>query len=130
VFVGWGSGSYTSEYSRSGKLLFDAYFGKTVTSYRAYLFNWVGTPTTPPSVAKAKEVGGGLTVFASWNGSTQTSPWEFLGGPDAANLSPLATVKKSGFQTAIRLKAAPAMVQVVAEDASGQSLSSSAVIAG
>jgi hypothetical protein len=130
VFVGWGSGSYTSEYSRSGKLLFDAYFGKTVTSYRAYLFNWVGTPTTPPSVAKAKEVGGGLTVFASWNGSTQTSQWEFLGGPDAANLSPLATVKKSGFQTAIRLKAAPAMVQVVAEDASGQSLSSSAVIAG
>ncbi|MGC2192736.1 MAG: arylsulfotransferase family protein [Candidatus Dormiibacterota bacterium] len=130
VFVGWGSGSYTSEFSRNGKLLFDAYFGKTVTSYRAYLFDWVGTPTTPPSVATAKEAGGGLTVYASWNGSTQTRKWEVLGGPDAANLTPLATVKKSGFQTTVHLTAAPALVQVVAEDASGQPLSSSAVIAG
>jgi len=128
VFVGWGSGSATSEFSKSGKLLFNGYFGTTLTSYRAYLEKWVGTPTTAPSVATSKGSDGDLTVYASWNGSTQTRSWEVLGGSDAANLTSLATVKSNGFQTGIQLTSAPALVQVVAEGANGQALRSSATI--
>jgi hypothetical protein len=128
VFVGWGSGSTTSEFSKSGKLLFNGYFGTTLTSYRAYLEKWVGTPTTAPSVATSKGSDGDLTVYASWNGSTQTRSWEVLGGSDAANLTTLATVKSNGFQTGIQLTSAPALVQVVAEGANGQALRSSATI--
>jgi hypothetical protein len=128
VFVGWGSGSSTSEFSKSGKLLFNGYFGSTLTSYRAYLEKWVGTPTTAPSVATSKGSNGDLTVYASWNGSTQTRSWEVLGGSDAANLSTLATAKSNGFQTRIQLPSTPAVLQVVAEGSNGQALRSSATI--
>ena len=128
VFVGWGSGSATTEFSKSGKPLFNGYFGTTLTSYRAYLEKWVGTPTTAPSVATSKGSHGDLTVYASWNGSTQTRSWEVLGGSDAANLTSLASVKSNGFQTGIQLTSAPALVQVVAEGANGQALRSSATI--
>ncbi len=128
VFIGWGSGHYTSEYSRRGKLLFDGYFGTSVSSYRAYLYKWVGTPAAPPSVATAKDANGGLTVYASWNGSTQTRRWELMGGPNATDLTPLATVKRGGFQTDIHLASTPAAIKVVAEAADGHVLSSSPVI--
>jgi outer membrane protein assembly factor BamB len=128
VLIGWGSGHYTSEYSSSGKLLFDGYFGTSVSSYRAYLYKWVGTPAAPPSIATAKDGSGGLTVYASWNGSTQTRKWEVLGGPNATDLTPLATVKRGGFQTDIHLTTTPAAIKVVAEAADGHALGSSAVI--
>jgi hypothetical protein len=128
VLVGWGSGNATTEFSKSGKLLFNGYYGTTLTSYRAYLEKWVGTPTTAPSVATSKGSNGDLTVYASWNGSTQTRSWEVLGGSDAANLTTLATVKSNGFQTGIQLTSAPALVQVVAEGDDGQALRSSATV--
>jgi hypothetical protein len=128
VVVGWGSGSTTSEFSKSGKLLFNGYFGTTLTSYRAYLEKWVGTPTTAPSVATSKGSNGDLTVYASWNGSTQTRSWEVLGGADATDLTTLATAKSNGFQAGIQLTSTPAVVQVVAEGSNGQALRSSAVV--
>jgi hypothetical protein len=128
VLVGWGSGNYTSEYTKSGKLLFDASFGTTITSYRAFLYHWVGTPTTTPALVASSDATGRLTVYASWNGSTQVRRWKILGGSDVANLAPLATVKSNGFQTSVHFKTAPALVQAVAEGASGNVLASSAVI--
>jgi hypothetical protein len=127
VFVGWGSGSATSEFSKRGKLLFDATFGTTLSSYRAYLETWVGIPTAPPSLAMAKR-NGDLTVYASWNGSTQTQSWELLGGSDAAHLTTLATKNSSGFQTDFQLTSAPAVVQVVARGADGAALRSSPTV--
>ncbi|MGH7704528.1 MAG: arylsulfotransferase family protein [Candidatus Dormibacteria bacterium] len=128
VLVGWGSGSYTSEYSKSGKLIFDAYFGSSINSYRAYAYSWVGTPTTAPGVATSTSANGGLTVYASWNGSTQTAKWEVLGGSSAEHLTPLATVKRNGFQTTIQLSTSPAKIQVVAEAANGKELGRSEVV--
>ncbi len=127
VFVGWGSGIYTSEYSRSGKLLFDATFGSSVNSYRAYLLKWKGEPATPPALALGRR-SGQLVAYASWNGSTETRSWELLGGSSATSLEPLGTARASGFQTALRVTGAPAMVEVVAEGANGQALGSSAVV--
>ncbi|QMU71446.1 arylsulfotransferase family protein [Streptacidiphilus sp. P02-A3a] len=40
VVVGWGSLPYFSEFSRSGKLLFNAEFPAGVNTYRAYRFDW------------------------------------------------------------------------------------------
>ncbi|HEY6539207.1 MAG TPA: arylsulfotransferase family protein [Candidatus Dormibacteraeota bacterium] len=128
VVVGWGSGHATSEFTKHGKLLFDAAFGTAISSYRAYLDPWVGTPTTPPAVATADPSSGGLSVYASWNGSTQTSRWEVLGGSSPGHLTVLATVRKHGFQTSVHLASVPALVQVVAEGSDGEALAGSAVI--
>ncbi len=40
LFVGWGSLPYISEFSPSGKLLFNAEFPAGVSTYRAYLLPW------------------------------------------------------------------------------------------
>jgi len=127
VVVGWGSGSATSVFSPSGTLIFDATFGTTINSYRAYLLPWTGTPTTTPSIA-ATSAGGQTHVYASWNGSTQTTGWKVLGGSSSSSLSALATVSRSGFQTAVTLSTSPRYVQVVALNAAGQTIGTSAVI--
>jgi hypothetical protein len=40
LFVGWGSLPYISEFSPSGKLLFNAKLPAEVSTYRAYLLPW------------------------------------------------------------------------------------------
>ena len=40
LFVGWGTLPYISEFSPSGKLLFNAKFPAGVSTYRAYLLPW------------------------------------------------------------------------------------------
>ena len=40
IFVGWGALPYISEFSPSGKLLFNAELPATVSTYRAYLLLW------------------------------------------------------------------------------------------
>ncbi len=44
LFVGWGSLRYISEFSPSGKLLFNVELPAGVSTYRAYLLPW-----DPPS---------------------------------------------------------------------------------
>jgi Arylsulfotransferase (ASST) len=40
LFVGWGALPYISEFSPSGKLLFNAQFPQGVSTYRAYRLPW------------------------------------------------------------------------------------------
>jgi hypothetical protein len=102
-FVGWGARPYISEYSPSGRLLYDAHFVGANASYRAYLQPWRGQPdpsVSPPNVAVAS-TRHGLVVYASWNGATDVSSWRVLGGQTATALHALATSKRTGFETAI-----------------------------
>ena len=99
VFVGWGSKPYATEYGRAGDVLLDLRFGVgRVDSYRAFRFPWKGMPTTRPALA-LRPAGDRTTVYASWNGATEVAQWSVLAGPDAAHLSPVATVAKTGFET-------------------------------
>ena len=86
VFVGWGSEPYFSEYSRSGRLLFEGKFPEPNLSYRATLEQWVGLPLSAPAGA-ARQADGKTTVYASWNGATQVVSWRVLAGPSASRLS-------------------------------------------
>ena len=100
VFVGWGSAPYFSEYSSSGKLLYEAELPGPDLSYRATLQPWVGLPLTRPAGA-AREGGSGRTVYASWNGATRVASWRVLGGHGSDRLSAVARAPRSGFETAI-----------------------------
>ena len=51
VFVGWGDQPNFSEFTRDGKLIFDAAFPGPIQSYRAYRYVWTGRPADPPSIA-------------------------------------------------------------------------------
>jgi hypothetical protein len=130
VFVGWGAQPYVSEFSRSGALLFDAYFGdgkppgKDADTYRAYRFVWRGHPTDRPVVVVA-----GDAAYASWNGATDVARWQVLAGTAAGRLKLVQTVAKNGFETPIRLKKSAAFYAVKAIGRDGKVLGTSEAVA-
>jgi hypothetical protein len=73
AFIGWGSQPLFSEFSKDGELILDALFPPKVNSYRAFRFPWKGQPTDAPAVAVEAGSGEEVTVFASWNGTTEGS---------------------------------------------------------
>jgi MFS family permease len=124
VFVGWGSEPYFSEFSSSGKLLFEGEFPGPDLSYRATLEPWVGEPLTRPAGA-ARALGGKTTVYASWNGATELASWKVLAGSGGASASVLATHAKDGFETAIPVAQSGKSFTLQALDAAGHVIGTS-----
>lgn len=119
VFVGWGSKPVITEYGSDARVLFDARMDPGV-SYRTYRMAWTGRPSAEPAVAVTGS-GGGVSVFVSWNGDTETAFWELLAGESASALKPAGRVTRTGFETRLAGPAA-AFVAVRALDASGEEI--------
>jgi hypothetical protein len=124
VMVGWGSEPYLSEFNRSGRLVFEAELPGPNLSYRATLQRWVGLPLSPPAGA-ARRSAGGTTVYASWNGATELVSWRVMAGPGASPTTALASVAKSGFETAIPVPPGYKSFKVQALDAGGRVIGTS-----
>ena len=124
-FVGWGQEPYFSQYNAQGKEIFEGRFVDSNISYRAYRFNWTGTPSTPPSVAAAPD-GKKMTVYVSWNGATNVAGWRVFGGKTSSDMPAVASAAKAGFETAITAPDRP-YVYVQALDSHGHVLGRSAV---
>ena len=123
LFVGWGGWPYVSEFSKNGKILFDAYFGhgkppgEDADTYRAYRFVWHGHPKDVPAVAIVNG-----KIYVSWNGATEVQRWQVLTGAASDDLKAGPAAAKSSFETAIQLPADGKYVAVQALDASGKVL--------
>jgi hypothetical protein len=128
VFVGWGSAPFFTEYDSSGNMLLDARMPGSDISYRATVEPWVGKPINPPA-AVARHTGGKTTVYASWNGATEVKAWRVMGGGEASNLNQIASVNKSGFETAIPVAQSYKTFQVQALDAHGKVIGTSKPVA-
>jgi EmrB/QacA subfamily drug resistance transporter len=126
AFVGWGDVPYLSEYSRSGRLLFDASLPRPDISYRAYLQHWVGLPLSPPRGA-SRANHGRTTVYASWNGATELRKWRLLGLTHSGHATAIAEQSKSGFETAISAPPGYAQFRLQALDAAGRVIGTSPV---
>ena len=101
VLVGWGSQPHFSEYDELGRMVFDARFFETAQSYRAFLFDWTGTPVGPPVVVATGEQDG-ARVSVSWNGATEVRAWRVLGAAsEGAEPVQLATAPWAGLETRI-----------------------------
>jgi EmrB/QacA subfamily drug resistance transporter len=124
MFVGWGSEPYFSEYSRSGKLLFEGEFPRPDLTYRATVEQWVGLPLSAPMGA-ARQTDGKTTVYASWNGATGVVSWRILAGPSASRMAVVATTAKSGFETAIPVPPSYKSFKVEALNAHGRVIGAS-----
>ncbi|MFF3516937.1 arylsulfotransferase family protein [Streptomyces sp. NPDC002573] len=135
-FIGWGQESHYSEYGDAGNsqghglqsLLYDAQMPGSDISYRAFRHEWIGTPYYPPSAA-ARARRGHSTVFASWNGSTQTRAWQLLAGRSARSLRVVVRhAGRTGFETAVTTHNPGPYFQVRALDAHGKVLARSRVV--
>lgn len=118
LFLGWGSEPYFSEYTPSGRQIFDSHFHGSYQAYRGYRFQWTGAPETTPSIATSNS-GSHTVVYASWNGDTRTATWRVLAGAGATTLAPVASGPRTGFETTIRTPSRARFVEVQALDASG-----------
>lgn len=136
-FVGWGIEPHMSEFAADGNtastpsknLLYEAAFSGDMFSYRAFRDSWVGTPTTPPkTVAQTKD--GKTTVYASWNGSTETTAWQVLAGSGESDLAVVVqSTPRKGFETSVVVSGSAAYYQVKALDSTGQVIGTSEVVA-
>jgi Arylsulfotransferase (ASST) len=126
VFVGWGQQPYFTEFTASGKEIFDARFTSNTSTYRAYRMAWSGQPATAPNVAAGANNDGTSEVWASWNGATTVSSWRVLAGPSAGSLSTLMTSHKAGFETGMAANTGEPVFAVQALGSNGQVLSTSA----
>jgi arylsulfotransferase ASST len=128
VFVGYGSEPFFSEFSSSGKLLLDGSLPQDDGTYRTYRFPWTGTPKTPPAVAAQRSGPASVTLFVSWNGDTQVAKWRVLAGGADGSLRPVATARRSGFETRVDLNTTATAFAVRALDSRGRTIGHSGVI--
>jgi arylsulfotransferase ASST len=126
ILVGWGAVPVITEFTRHGRIVFDARFARADDgTYRAIRARWDGRPATPPRVA-ADRRGDRTTVWASWNGATEVARWRVLAGDSESALKPVATARKRSFETAVALDDGFAFVAVEALDSRGRVLGTSA----
>jgi len=134
-FIGWGQSQYYSEYRAPGNtvhtpalnVLYDATMPTNNYTYRAYRYNWVGMPYYPPSIAVQRN-NGQITVYASWNGSTETTAWQVYAGVCPYKLTKIITANKIGFETALPVNNTGPYFQVMALDAEDQVIGASKTI--
>jgi hypothetical protein len=128
LLVGWGAVPFVTEFTRHGRIVFDAHFARADDgSYRAIRARWHGRPATAPRVA-ADRRGGRTAVWASWNGATDVARWQVLAGDDEAALQPVATRPRRGYETALSVTGASRFVAVRALDADGRVLGTSRTV--
>lgn len=134
-FVGWGESQYYSEFAQSGNtesnpslnLLYDAQMPSTNFTYRAYRNNWLGTPFYPPSIGIRSE-NDFITVYTSWNGSTETVQWQVYAGKKRSKLYLVQSAVKSGFETAIQVRNKGPYFQIKALDKNGMAIGKSKIV--
>jgi hypothetical protein len=129
IFVGWGQLGRYSEFDPNGNLLYDVTLPSGYDTYRAYRDIWNGSPSAPPTALATAGGSGGESVQAVWNGATQVAYWQVLGGSSSTNLQPVGSTAWEGLDTTISLATQPQYVQVVAYNAAGQPIGSSATVA-
>jgi hypothetical protein len=125
--LGYGGLPNFTEFDSSGHVLLDGTLGKNVQDFRTYLSPWNGQPATAPGIAVQPAAAGRATVEASWNGATGVASWQVLAG-SAADLVPVLTAPRRGFETTIPVSTSGPDVQVRALDSSGHTLGASAVV--
>ena len=129
VFVGFGATPYFSEFSASGRLLFDAALPQDDGSYRIVRDAWSATPRTRPAAAARRTGPSAVEVHASWNGATAVARWQVLAGASADALRPVgAPARRTGFETRIAVQATGVVVAVRALGASGNVLGTSPAV--
>ncbi len=126
VFIGWGTDGSFTEIGPDGSVRLDGRFADGSVSYRAFRFELVAQPKGRPATEVVRNADGSLTLYVSWNGSTQVTRWQLVAGATAAAMKPVAAVRRTGFETAIPLPVTSGAVAVVALDAHGKHLRASA----
>jgi hypothetical protein len=122
VFIGWGRALAFSEFSKDGKLLFDARLPDGNRSYRYFRFPWSAHPSERPVAVVERASEDEVRIYVSWNGATEVATWEVIAGPRPDELQAQGSVPRNGFETAMLVRTAEPYVAVRSKDRSGRVL--------
>jgi Arylsulfotransferase (ASST) len=136
--VGWGGLPNFTEFNGQGQIVYDAQLPTGENSYRVYREPWAAQPTEPPRLlARISSLPircphfatcrSPVDAYASWNGATTVFFWQVLSGPNALHLKPVATKRRTGFESTVTVPRAN-FFQVRALSASGKVLATSKVL--
>lgn len=129
ALVNWGSEGAVTEFTAEGEVLWHAFIGSgkqaghsRVQNYRAFKFEWKGTPKEEPAVVgllyrsarrqvkllpydsrpyyTSRDAKVKLLVAASWNGDTEVKRWRFE-GRSASEERIIGQNNRDGFETTI-----------------------------
>jgi hypothetical protein len=128
VLVGWGAQPFVSEFSPDGDLLLDAQLGTNYVSYRAYRMPWSGLGAGAPALV-TERTPTGSTAYVSWNGDTRVSRWIAMTGTSPSTLSPIGSVARTGFETALRLSRSVTSLALHGVDDAGRLVGSTGLVA-
>jgi len=129
LLVGWGDQPYASELTPDGALAVDAVLPPGQQSYRSFRLPWAGAPRHAPAIAaRPHRMIGTSTLYVSWNGATDVAGWLVSAGPRPDELATLATVPRTGFETAIPLGASRGHAMATALDSRGRQLASTRTV--
>jgi hypothetical protein len=127
LMVSWGTTGRITEFTPAHRVDFDLTLAQK--TYRGVRWPWFGNPTDKPAVA-ASRVRSHVNVYASWNGSTGVTWWRTLAGANRRHLHPIGSrVRRTGFETRLRVTTHARYVAVRAIGAGGRMLGRSVAIA-
>ena len=124
--LGWGNVGQLTEVDAAGNVRLDMKYPDGVQSYRSVRFDWHGHPSTRPTMVVDHPQPGTTRVAVSWNGATDVAHWLVAAGPDLADLSNVASSARTGFETTITVHTTQPAIEVIALDAHGTTLGSTA----
>lgn len=135
TFVSWSENGYVSEFDTNGDVVLEAQWSEhRLVTYRAYKFEWTGTPVEPIA-CKAFAIGSSTedvqTVqYVSWNGATEIASWIFYGASasSGSHKIPLGSKIKTGFETVFAAPGYWERIYAEAIDANGDVLGISEAI--
>ena len=88
IAVKWSDNGYMSEFTADGVHILDVQFAShRFTTYRGYKFNLTLSPTDSPA-CKIHVYGDTTVFYASWNGATKVSWWNFYGSNATSSPAP------------------------------------------
>jgi hypothetical protein len=125
--VGWGALGGCSEFDADGNLVLDMRQAKGLNNYRTYRFEWEGQPDTVPTLRAIQNDDGTITVHAIWNGATNVASWQIVGSGAGGSGSVVQTVPWNGLDSVATITGPFTSLQIVALDAQGATLATSAV---
>ena len=121
LIVSWGNEGVLSEFHADETWIADA--SMRCLTYRAGRFPWTGIPAARPELTAGRPGKlGNITLYASWNGDTQTAYWRVFSGSSSAHPRPVGVATRRGFETAILVPSPERYLAVAALDASGRQL--------
>lgn len=101
AFMCWAEEMHISEHAADGRLLMEAHVLPHLDTYRAYKYEWIGQPLTPPDVYSSAFLTGSnvsTIVYVSWNGATEVAQWKLYEG-ERATKRLLTSAERKGFET-------------------------------